>query len=1320
MTRESTVSSHGLRLMSSTLALCVGLLLAAPACAPLDTDGNDNAANDNTGQVTITAEIISFKFTFPISKNDKPASVLYSVTGQTEGAIIDGFYRPMPSESPFSEPIGQDQVIAENLPAGQNRAFSFNPGDVIEGFYLVGIKITPADGSEVIEALSQATIHVQGVPSPVFRQPADPVTSVEPGDFVTISFDVRDPEDDAEWRLFYIAEGAPTDVPEDQLGTQLDTGSGNVGIYTWQIPSGLTPGRYKLGISATDSGRSVAATVASGDRELIVTEANGPAVNVLEEPIEPTPPTLTFTAPGLNDVQLFRNEDYTLRFVGDIRELGASGTIDLFYDLNRDVRDGFTLLAVDLGTDVTSFEWPDDVAEGTYFIGGQISDGINDVVTTYASGTIQVVRNITLEVTSPATVVSISPSPPGEVGDTVAVEWTTNAPIGSGTVEVVAVPVDLTGTPSGAGIQVLPPTSLTTTSALFFTSTPGLYRVTVRLRLNDGDIVEENAPELVRVSSLPTVLWLGALAEDEPAFKGAIFEGVNFEDNSGVAFAAAGDVNDDDLGDFVIVARYGKPRFVNPSGIGPGEAYLVFGDDSELVGSFNLNSVGAAVPGVVFAGIRTPQGNDETDGLSSVIALPDLDNDERPELMFGFPDVNSRGHNVSIFQDGVVDPTTLSTLEREEQFLRGAVVIVSSQNSAISLPEFADSPVIELDMVGQDFDSTVVAAVDSWFDDRLAVEEDEEGLPQCMGSCDDPATDSWLDTVIGPTAGFNTALARSYLDTYILNGNSNYVFQVFEPCTEFLTCVTPPIPAPASPLLSSRPGLSGFYPDRLGDPENPTEGPLNEPQEPFGARIIGIGVGDGFGTSATLSKLVSDEDDEGAIPDPGDIIVSAPNRTARGILLDPDPTTPPEEHGEIEGLENPPGTPSVLSSAGVAYVFELGNLWESTAGLFPPKPHQYMVGQPSHNNGAGFATRIPNIDAKRISGAANDKIENIIGIEDFNEDGLNDFAIGAPNASGGQGRVYIAFRRPSAVEGDFVLTKLQLAPTDPNRLAGILIQSNGTARLGASLATGVDFNQDGVSDLVIGAPDASGAGEVIIVFGDANLTSPGDGISVEGLLGTLTSDNRPRAVRIRGVESNGSFGFNVANAGDIDGDGLNDLLIAAPNATPRFDPDLTDGVDELTEPGIDANRDGIKDDVSGAQGVPDGAINQFDDLVNAGLVYVISSNSRLDQIRNEVDPFTIGIEQLGGGILQGFIIAGRREGDRLGGGDAGEPLEGGIQNKNGRGRSRGLAPAGDVDGDNRADFLIGAILADPRVDSSSGEDTQNAGECYLIYGSVAP
>ena len=84
------------------------------------------------------------------------------------------------------------------------------------------------------------------------------------------------------------------------------------------------------------------------------------------------------------------------------------------------------------------------------------------------------------------------------------------------------------------------------------------------------------------------------------------------------------------------------------------------------------------------------------------------------------------------------------------------------------------------------------------------------------------------------------------------------------------------------------------------------------------------------------------------------------------------------------------------------------------------------------------------------------------------------------------------------------------------------------------------------------------------------------------------------------------------------------------------------------------------------------------------------------------------------------MIAGRHKGDRIGGGDAGLVSEGGIEIKAGRGRSNGLASAGDVDGDGRADILIGAVLADPRVDPNSGLGVQNGGESYLIYGSVIP
>jgi hypothetical protein len=99
---------------------------------------------------------------------------------------------------------------------------------------------------------------------------------------------------------------------------------------------------------------------------------------------------------------------------------------------------------------------------------------------------------------------------------------------------------------------------------------------------------------------------------------------------------------------------------------------------------------------------------------------------------------------------------------------------------------------------------------------------------------------------------------------------------------------------------------------------------------------------------------------------------------------------------------------------------------------------------------------------------------------------------------------------------------------------------------------------------------------------------------------------------------------------------------------------------------------------------------------------------------------TINIDQLGTDPLRGFMIIGRRGGDRLGGGDAGDLALGGTSSKAGRGRSMGLASAGDVDNDGRSDLLLGSILADPRVDPNTGNGVRNGGEAYLLYGSIAP
>jgi hypothetical protein len=109
-----------------------------------------------------------------------------------------------------------------------------------------------------------------------------------------------------------------------------------------------------------------------------------------------------------------------------------------------------------------------------------------------------------------------------------------------------------------------------------------------------------------------------------------------------------------------------------------------------------------------------------------------------------------------------------------------------------------------------------------------------------------------------------------------------------------------------------------------------------------------------------------------------------------------------------------------------------------------------------------------------------------------------------------------------------------------------------------SIATG-DVNGDNILDLIIGAPDVDftpaqgnarpNAGAVYIVLGRQPFANP-------TLIDTnLAASNLPD-VRIFGLNANDRLGFAVAS-GDVNGDGISDVLMGAPgadfNATPRND-----------------------------------------------------------------------------------------------------------------------------------------------------------------------
>ncbi|ETD86608.1 FG-GAP repeat protein [Rhodobacter capsulatus] len=169
---------------------------------------------------------------------------------------------------------------------------------------------------------------------------------------------------------------------------------------------------------------------------------------------------------------------------------------------------------------------------------------------------------------------------------------------------------------------------------------------------------------------------------------------------------------------------------------------------------------------------------------------------------------------------------------------------------------------------------------------------------------------------------------------------------------------------------------------------------------------------------------------------------------------------------------------------------------------------------------------------------------SVAALGDINGDGIDDIAIGAPYAQGTapwSGGAWVVFGRDTGA-GATPFGTLDLAALNPSE--GFAITGAGSNdALGWAVSAAGDVNGDGLGDLVLGAPGRDGGtGAAWVIFG-RNVAA---GATPFGTLDLADLDGLDGLALIGWAGA--SAGISVAAAGDLNGDGLGDLLLGAPGA----------------------------------------------------------------------------------------------------------------------------------------------------------------------------
>ena len=383
--------------------------------------------------------------------------------------------------------------------------------------------------------------------------------------------------------------------------------------------------------------------------------------------------------------------------------------------------------------------------------------------------------------------------------------------------------------------------------------------------------------------------------------------------------------------------------------------------------------------------------------------------------------------------------------------------------------------------------------------------------------------------------------------------------------------------------------------------------------------------------------------------------------------------------------------------------FAIGALWAGHNGR-SNSGSTYIV----YGNEDGFDASIDlsslNIrDGFRIDGeSAYDRSgSSVSSAGDVNGDGYDDIIIGAHQADPNgrdSGRTYVVFGK----DGDFA-SNIDLS----NLTSSAGIRINGESRndySGHSVSSG-DVNGDGYDDIIIGAYQAdpngvSYSGSTYVIFGDE------DGFASDINLSDIARGDGSVGFRLDGERASDSSGYSVS-AGDVNGDGYDDIIIGVPSASPNGNDSGSSYVVFGKENGFDATmnlseldgRDGFRldgeraDDNSG-RSVSAGDVNGdgYDDVI----IGVPGASPNGNDSGSSYVVF---------GKASGFDATIELSAIATGNGSAGFRLDG-ENRENGGGYF--ISSAGDFNGDGYDDIIIGAW----DVDWNGGNSRSN----YVVFG----